>query len=396
MNNTIKILTKEQCYGCRSCEQICPKKSISLSADGEGFIYPQIEESICINCGLCSDHCPAVQKKEENENIRFLGLRLKDSEELMESSSGGAFAALADYVIENHGIVFGCAFDENLQAKHICVENKKDLKKIKGSKYVASDTLNTYLEVATILKTQKNIIVLYSGTPCQIHGLYSFLGCRPENLVTVDLICHGVPSQKLFNKYIEWLSNKTKSKILYYGFRDKDVSGWSCGGKIKTATKTKIINSVDDPYYSSFLRSENYRLSCYKCEFSNLNKRPADITIGDFWGIEIVHPDFYTKKGVSCCLLNTSKGKELFEKVKDRFHIIETEPEKITTFNGNLVHPTKKPLVRDKIYQDIDRLPSEEFIKKLYAPISKRIIRFLISKVPHSIKTFVKRKKYGL
>ena len=216
MSNSIISITKEQCFGCRSCEQICPKKCISFFPDNEGFLYPEIDENKCVKCELCFTHCPVINKNMViNEGI-YLGLYLKDTTKIMESASGGVFAALADYVISNHGVVFGCVFDERLQAKHIKVETMNELQSLKGSKYVSSDTLKTYSEVASILKNQKSQIILYSGTPCQIHGLYSYLGTRPENLITADVICHGVPSQKLFNKYIEWLSKKYKSQILYY------------------------------------------------------------------------------------------------------------------------------------------------------------------------------------
>ena len=395
MSDNIATLKNDECFGCRSCEQICPKKCISILPDEEGFLYPSVDEKFCIDCGLCTKHCPAMLNLTEKEPKAFFAVRLKDSSVIMESSSGGIFAGLAEYIIENGGTVFGCAFNENLQAQHIKVNNYKDLQALKKSKYVTSNTLRTYSEVSEILKEEPKKFVLYTGTPCQIHGLYSFLGKTPDNLFTADIICHGVPSQKLFDKYLEWLGKKQCGKILYYGFRDKDVAGWACAGKAKTKTKTKTINGAIDPYYSSFMRGDTYRYSCYKCPFTNIRKRPADITMGDFWGIEFSHPGFYSNKGVSCCLINTEIGRKLFEKTVEKFDYIETSGEKITFLNGNLLHPTAKPSVRESIYNGIDEIPADKFIRRLYAPIHKRIIRYFISQIPHSLKTFFKRLKYG-
>lgn len=395
MRDNISTLKKDECLGCRSCEQICPKKCISIFPDKEGFLYPTVDENICIKCELCTKHCPAIQKIEGKEPEAFLAVRLKDSSAIMDSSSGGIFAGLAEYIIENDGVVFGCAFNKNLEALHIKVDNCKDLQALKKSKYVTSNTLHTYSEVAQIIKNEPKKLILYTGTPCQIHGLYSFLGKKTENLFTADIICHGVPSQKLFDKYLEWLGKKQSGKILYYGFRDKDVAGWACAGKTKTKTKTKIINGATDPYYSSFMRGETYRQSCYKCPFANIKYRPADITMGDYWGIEFAHPKFYSKKGVSCCLINTEKGKDFFQKIAEKFDYLETSDEKITLLNGNLVHPTAKPAVRESIYDGIDEIPAEKFISRLYAPMYKRIVRYFISIIPHSVKTFLKRFKYG-
>ncbi len=390
MSNTISSVKREECYGCRSCEQICPKQCISVLPDNEGFLYPSVNEGVCANCGLCVKHCPVFNKIGDTSPA-YLGLRLKDNKELSESASGGVFAGFADYILENGGVVFGCAFDENLQAQHIKINNKAELKLIKGSKYVASNTRETYREVSEILKDYPEKNVFYTGTPCQISGLYSFLGNKPEKLFTADIICHGVPSQKLFNKYIEWLSLKANNKIIYYGFRDKDVSGWTCCGKTKTKTKTKTINGAVDPYYSSFMRGETYRQCCYQCAFADIKKRPGDITMGDFWGVETAHPKFYSSKGVSCCLLNNDKGKFLFEKISSRFDFIETSADKITRKNGNLLRPTKKPAVRSSIYSGIDDLPVDKYISKLYAPLFKRIVRYMISLIPECVKILMKR-----
>jgi len=392
----VSIVNKDKCFSCRSCEQSCINQSILMSFSNEGFLYPEINEKTCINCGKCLKVCPAinVMKNKEYEK-NFLGLRLKDSKKIKESSSGGVFAAIADFILLKDGFVYGAAFDSNLQLRHIRIDSKDELIKLKGSKYIVSDTSNTYSDIKEKLCTNPDVYLLYSGTPCQIAGLKSFLGKEYKNLFTVDLVCHGVPSQKLFNQYINWLEEKVGEKILYYGFRDKDIKGWTCTGKIKTSTKTKIINSALDPYYSAFMRGLTYRKSCYSCPFANIDNRPGNVSIGDFWGVEIQIPSFYSKNGVSCCIINDEKGKDLFYQIKEKFYIVETTKEKIYYENQNLKSPVKFKSKRDIIYKNIDN--AEKLIALLKAPFLIRTKRFIISILPRTgiikIKQIIKGKK---
>lgn len=387
--NSIVTLSKSECVGCRSCLQICPKNAISMQEDYEGFYYPVISDK-CIDCGICRKHCPVLVNPKQNLfNQEYVGLVLRDKIILEKSSSGGVFAGIAKFFLADSGYVFGCRFSENLEAEHVGINSLDLLKDLQGSKYVASNTKETYAQVKAILKDGKR--VLYSGTPCQIAGLYAFLGKDFENLYTIDLICHGTPSQKLFSKYIAWLGKHYHDKIIYYGFRDKDVGGWSCGGKFKTKTKTKTKTNeaVCDPYYASFLRGETYRESCYSCRFANMN-RVGDLSIGDFWGIEKRFPQFVSKDGVSICLINSQKGKILFEQIKNKFEFFNCEQIDFLDYNHNLLHPTVRPIIRDNIYKEV--FESNEFKTIAHKNIWIFKIKSLISAlIPPLVKKIMKR-----
>ena len=389
--DSVEIITKNECFSCRACEQICPTNCICMEEDSEGFLYPHINTTLCTSCGVCLLHCPAhiPLKHLQDYSKLFYGVKLQNKKLLQESSSGGLFGGLAEHILNQGGIVFGAAYDEKLTVHYISVSNMEQLYKLKGSKYVASDTESTFSQVKELLK--KGLPVLYTGSPCQIDGLRCFLGREPENLFTADIICHGVPSQKLFDRYIEWLSKRFKEPVLYYGFRDKDVGGWTCGGKTKTKTKTKTVNGAVDPYYSSFMRGETYRHSCYSCPYTSVKKRPADITMGDFWGVEFFYPQFSRKDGVSCCVVNTAKGQKIFDSVKNKFECIEVTEDSICRYNKQLKYPSLRPRKRTLIYEGIDTLPLNTFIAKLHAPYPVRVKRFLISLMPTNAKIFIKR-----
>lgn len=390
MANNVLQVEKIKCFGCRACEQKCLQKAIQFNENKEGFIFPNVNEN-CNSCGLCLSVCPAInetQNIEKLHQIECYAAVSKNLSLLKKSSSGGVATVLSEKIIKNNGIVFGCIFDENLNAVMTSTESLTEITKFQGSKYVFSDSLQTFSEVKTILcKSDKK--VLYIGRPCQITGLKKFLGRDYENLFTVDLICHGVPSQKLFSKYLEWLGKKNGGKIIYYGFRDKDVGGWSCGGKTKTKTKTKVLNGSIDPYYSSFLKGETYRECCYVCPFANEN-RIGDITIGDFWGVEKYHHGIDCKNGISAVLVNTSKGKKIWSECEENFEITKTLIENVKSENLNLHKPTNRPNCRDLIYSRIDEKNYIELLKKRIS-IKKRLYISLISVIPQKIKKILKK-----
>ena len=392
--NNITILEQNRCLSCRSCEQSCSFSAVSFIENKEGFLYPVVNFQKCINCGKCVMHCPVLNPiKNETYSLQAYAAILKDENKIKQSSSGGVFSALAEQIIKIGGFVFGAAYDDKLQVKHISVSTYEELERLKGSKYVASDTGSTFSEVEKLLK--KNKVVLYSGTPCQIAGLKVFLGKEYEKLITVDLICHGVPSQKLFNRYLELESKRNRGKIIYYGFRDKDICGWSCIGKAKLKTKKKIkikiVEGCCDPYYATFLRGETYRESCYICQFAN-NQRVGDITIGDFWGVENFYPDLERKNGVSCVIINTRKGKEFFSKYSEVLNIIPSDIEKISEKNTNLKEPVHRPPIRDNVYTLIDDRNIKHVFKycryknRIFMKIRNRISYF----IPRKIKKIIK------
>ena len=390
--NNIDLLNKHyKCCGCRACEQSCPKNAIKIVENTEGFFEPKVDYEKCINCGICLKICPQLnyQTKKNDFKQKAYAVKNKDLKERLDSSSGGVFSLLAKSILDKNGIVYGVAFNKKFEAEHIRVDNEKELYKLRGSKYVQSNTNNTYSLVKKDLENQK--YVLYSGTSCQIEGLKHFLKKDYENLYTIDLVCHGVPSQKLFKKYIKYLEDKYKSKIINYNFRDKTKNGWGLNICINLENKeNKYIRANLDPYFKSFLKSDTYMETCYECKYANAN-RVGDITLADYWGIEKEQPDFYDENGVSAVLINTNKGNEMLNKVKDKIIISNTNINKIEKWNHNLVEPSLKSLIRNKAYNNIDNKDFNK-IKKDNLKFRKNLDEIIKDIIPKKLKKLLKRK----
>lgn len=377
----------EFCTGCRTCEQICPKSCISMKFSSEGFLEPFVDPGQCVNCGLCQKHCPQNNLKVYPLSEKVFAVKSKNDKELYKSASGGAFAALARYFLEQNGACVGASYYKGWDVGHKIIRSLDDLPSLQSSKYVQSDTLYTYSEVRCLLS--QGIKVLYSGTPCQIAGLNSFLGnVDKSNLLTIDLICHGVPSIKLFKSYIQWLEHRYGEPIIDFNFRDKSA-GWGLNIKIKTKTKIKTRSCVIDPYYFHFLKGDTYRECCYRCSYSR-PERVGDITIGDFWGIESILPDFFSKKGVSCLILNTPNAMALIPMFKSIFYTEEVLLNDVIKFQRNLVSPTLRPDIRDIIYKRLDEKDLESFFKTVltYPPNVKSE---LIAILPEWMKKFLRK-----
>lgn len=342
------------CAGCRACEQICRREAISMVADQEGFLTATIDQQICVDCGLCAKICPQNKPVEKSSSKNVFAVRLKDDQTLYKSASGGAFAGIAKAWIGEGGIVVGVVYDKEWNAHHICATTSEQLDAILSSKYVQADTRATYSEVKALLEDGK--YVLYSGTGCQIGGLKAYLRKDYDNLLTMDLICHGVASPLLFKQYISWLGEKSGSPILEYDFRDKK-GGWGLGYRYKYKQKYKYRNCTIDPYFYRFLEGHTYRESCYHCNYCK-PERAGDITIGDYWGIEKEHPQFFNTKGISCVLVNTNKGIAAWEKYRKYYNVIDSTFNQVARHNGNLLYTTKRiDLIRDHIYDGINDNP---------------------------------------
>lgn len=376
----------ELCTGCRSCEQLCPKDAISFVSDKEGFLMPHIDSGKCIDCGLCQKRCPQNIEFQKQSPQRVVAARYKNEELLYKSASGGAFAALASAVIEEGGIVFGVAYNKDWDAIFVTAENKDELEIILSSKYVQADPRDSYQKVKEQLQNGRH--VLYSGTGCQIGGLKSFLKQDYENLITVDLICHGVASPLLFRKYIAWLCEKYGTPISEYDFRDKK-GGWGLGYKYKYNNHYKYRSCNVDPYYYHFLEGNIYRECCYQCKYCT-KERVGDWTIGDYWGIEKEHPGFYSTKGVSVILANSEKGVALLEKHRKLFYLCESAFEKVSRHNHNLIAPTfRNAAKRNSIYTGIYKLEFEEmnFVKCFKPSLLVRLKEL----VPMRIRLMIKK-----
>lgn len=351
------------CVGCRSCEQICPKQAIAFKENSEGFLYPYVQSNKCVDCSLCMKRCPIAENRNNRTNvpISVFAFRDKDDEQIMESASGGVGVLAAQVILQNGGIAYGAAYDNDLRVKHICIDSLTELHKLQSSKYVQSDTNNCYKRIREDLEGGK--LVLFSGTPCQVAGLKIFLSKEYSNLYTIDLICHGVPSPKLFQKYLEWKNQQMKGKIISYNFRSKARRGWGTQYllKIKTKTKTKTKILALDKYGKHFMAGDCYREGCYQCPYANVH-RVGDLTIGDFWGIGKSHPEFHSEKGVSSVFVNTEQGQKLFGMIKGYAFVLPATLEEAMIKQGNLINPTQRPKERDSFYHDIE---NDDFVEQL-------------------------------
>ncbi len=317
------ISNPELCCGCGACKSICPQNAIEMERSYKGFKYPKIDEEKCISCNLCLTVCDFKKFVPVDNKPQCYAVRHKDANELNTSRSGGFFMALCRYVIDNHGVVFGCVEDENLFVKHIYVDKYEECKKFKGSKYVQSDLINTFDECLELL--EKGKLVLFSGTGCQIHGLISFLKVKEintERLITVDIVCHGVPSPGVFEKYIKELERRSDCKIQNIGFRDKSANGWA--DHIEKYTTDNGTEFYSKKWCTVFYRHILFRESCYNCKYTT-TKRKSDFTIADYWGIGKNVPEFDDNRGCSLVLINSKKAKTIFDKSKVYFEYKKTD-----------------------------------------------------------------------
>lgn len=351
------LLTQKQetCYGCSGCEEICPVGAITFQENDEGFLYPFLDKSKCIECGMCKKVCPYETQSDYQFPIKTFAAQYKKNKQLLlDSSSGGAFIGIANKILDDGGYIVGCVFNKELKAEHILSNNKEEIKRMQGSKYVQSNMGNIYSKIKEKLLLNKKI--LFSGTPCQVDGLKKYLQKEYENLITIDLICHGVPSPRLLEEFKLSFYQK-KGTIEDLKFRDKRKNGWCSQGTIQYRKNKKIKRIKISPYNNSYyyyyyLKNSVSRYSCYTCKYAN-PKRVSDITIGDYWNIQDILPNINYKDGVSAILINTLKGKKLMENIKNDFNFYETEIEDVIKGNDNLKHPSDKPILRDYLYKFI-------------------------------------------
>ncbi|MBO4590072.1 MAG: Coenzyme F420 hydrogenase/dehydrogenase, beta subunit C-terminal domain [Bacteroidaceae bacterium] len=301
----IAIKDKENCCGCGACSNVCPKSCIRLQEDEEGFLYPIADSLLCINCGKCEKVCPVSNPSEAKASEAVFAAKNVSDEARMKSSSGGAFVKLAEMVLQEGGVVFGACFDNHFEVEHSYVEETSSLGKLLGSKYVQSKMGDCFQKVKQFLEIGRK--VLFSGTPCQVAGLKSFLGHEFENLIAVDIVCHGVPSPLVWRKYLESLGARDISSVSFRNKRD----GWTKYRiRICDAIEQKEVVDecyLDNVFMKGFLKNFYLRPSCYKCPAKG-GRSCSDITIGDYWGVEKQHPAFFDEKGVSLVLANTEKG----------------------------------------------------------------------------------------
>lgn len=375
------ICNKEICTGCTTCMNICPKGAISFEENKEGFKYPVIDQDKCINCGLCKKICPVLNTNINDSINECYVAYTKEGKYKDNSSSGGIFPLIAENILKDKGIVVGSAFDNNFKLKHIVITKEKDLDKLKGSKYLQSDLGDIFSYVKNNIDNKK---ILFVGTPCQVAGLKSYLKKDYDNLLCVDLFCHGVPSPKLFDKYINDLEEENNDKLISYNFRDK-TTGWdnySNTAIFINSTKTELQSN--NVYMKLFLSDVALRDSCFNCNFK-LGNKYSDITIGDFWGVKKKFPEMYDKNGVSAIIINTDKGKRLFENINKSLEFKSCKLDDIVKGNPSLAKSSNKPSKRDAFFKDIDKMSTKELVNKY---VSKRSI---LNRIKGKIKRIINR-----
>lgn len=383
---------KSECCACTACVSVCPKSCISMVLDEEGFAYPVIDKNTCISCHLCERVCPVEHPDYSNsETPETFAVLLKDVEERKKSSSGGAFYAIASFVLEHNGIVIGSTLDEYHQVRHIAVESLEDLYKLRGSKYVQSDLGDVFNQVKQTI--QEGRWCYFVGTGCQVAGLKSFLKKSYENLIISDLVCHGVPSQKLFDTHIAYLEEKYHDRVINYQFRNN--SQWGGCEIIDFANHKQVVNPSYElsPYLYSFMYAMTYRCSCYDCKFACI-PRQGDITLADYWGVRKFFPHIDINHGVSLVLVNSEQGKSIWGQVKHEFEYYQSTVKDGAEYNRNLVNKTDKPLVRDDIYKQIDTYGYKRITKTVFrSPNAWRIILFSENRIVKCLKFFYRRIK---
>lgn len=389
----IKIKNKANCCGCTACESVCAHDAITMQPDAMGFLYPVVDSSKCVECGLCEKVCAFNEHYDTSLNLPLpdaYAARHKDMNEVETSRSGAAFIAISDYILEQGGVVYGAGYTDHFRVIHKRAATKEERNEFKGSKYVQSDLRGIFRQVKQDLKN--GLIVLFSGTPCQTAGLNSFIGKKlRERLILVDIVCHGVPSPYVWRDYLAYLEEKQGAEICWVNFRDKQEFGWAAH---KETFKFVNMGGGKMSFTTLFYKHIIIRKSCGKCPYTNM-ERPSDITLADFWGWEKTDMKINKdNKGVSLVLVNTEKGREIFDKVKHRMTVVPAEL--VNCEQPNLKHPTKihpkhKAFEKDYVkygfeyaYMKYDKIenPSKAnlFIKKLGRKCS-RIIRKLAGKL---------------
>lgn len=383
----IRIINKENCCGCYACYNICPQNCISMIEDNEGFYYPNVDIDKCINCGLCEKVC-CFRSDLPKTQFASIAYACKNRDESMRlgSSSGGIFNILCRYAVLNNGVVFGAAFNKKFEVIHTYAETLNDCNKFYGSKYVQSSIVNSYKKAKEFLDS--NRIVIFSGTQCQIKGLNMFLQKKYLNLVTVEVICHGVPSPLVFKKYIENLKKDNKSEIKLIKFRDKNV-GWHKFSYLTKFKNGKIYSQSleKDIFMQGFLKDLYLRPSCYECKAKG-NKSNSDFSLADYWGIEEIHRKFDDDKGVSLVILNSQKSLNIFDAISSDMEIIKSNLEYAIKYNPAIIKSANYNKNRKKYFRIIDKVNVNEGIIK-YTKLN--FTRRVKSKMIRTIKNIVNR-----
>lgn len=363
----VELCSVEKCTGCGVCYNVCPKQAISMQADEEGFLRPSIDIGKCINCGLCRKVCPPLNPVRKHSRVSYpIAAINKELDVLVRSSSGGMFSLLADWTFAHQGVVYGVVMDAEKHVFHTVARNRSELASMRSSKYVQSDTRMVYTAIKADLKAER--YVLFSGTPCQVAGLVNFLGKTDcSRLLTVDLVCHGTPSHKMFEAYLSKLAASLHidvEKIEKFGFRQEE--SWGITPRFFLAGKPVYVNERQNLYMRLFLSSYLFRPCCYTCAYTT-PERVGDITIADFWGIGEKVPFRYdTSRGCSLVLPNSEKGNFLFNEVAQGLNFEQREWAEALKYNHQLYRQSRLPKDRSKAIESLFNKSLEDTYNEFY------------------------------
>ena len=359
----INLTNKENCSGCHACSNICPVGCITMMTDREGFVYPEVDKKKCINCNKCTNVCNIINPIVSNNIPKAYACYNKNEDIRLNSSSGGIFTLIAEYILDLKGVVFGAAFDKDFTVKHIEVTEKEQLNLLRGSKYVQSKIGDTYKFVKKYLDGGR--AVLFTGTPCQIDGLIKFLGGKEyDKLYTQDIICHGVPSPKVWRDYVSHIKQGLDCDVDNITFRNKD-NGW-INYSIRFNSQSGVIyNSVfrNDYFMTGFIKNLYLRPSCYNCHSKSIN-RNSDITLADFWGIDNIVPEMNDDKGTSLIFVNTDKGTKLFNNISEKIVYQKVDYREAVKYNSSAYVSVHKPKHRDKVIKKINCRNFDKIIER--------------------------------
>lgn len=365
------------CSSCAACANVCARQAITMELNDEGFYRPVVNFEKCVQCGACEKACPwangVLNPNGASKTPKTVAAYSLDESIRMNSSSGGIFSVLAEKVLDDGGVVAGVAQLDKTHFGHVVVDNKADLAKLRGSKYVQADAGMVYREIRSLLREGRK--VLFSGTPCQVAALYSVLGQKIfENLFTVDIVCHGTPSVRVFQKYVEELERQEQSEVVENVFRDK-TDGWkrySLLHKLANGSQ-KLVPHGESKYMRLFLSRICQNSSCADCRYRKL-PRIADITLGDYWGITSVHPEMDDDKGTSVVLLNTAHGETLFNSISDKLKTCDSFLDKAIAGNPCIVRSSIQHPKRAEFFAELDSKSLDELLKK-YCPPPSLLVR---------------------
>lgn len=379
------LCDKQDCTGCATCAQICPKDAINMIKDEKGFLYPQIDSIKCIGCLLCEKKCPInTQERITNSFPTVYACWHKKMEIRLKSSSGGVFSAIAEYILENGGIVWGAAYTKDLNLSYQYVDNIKDIDKLRRSKYVQAEVNSSFKIIKQQLQDEKT--VLFTGTSCHIRGLYAYLPNKlHKNLITIDFICHGVPSPTVFRKYLNWLEKKYNDKLIDFNFRDKQY-GWDNGvltvGYFQNKGEKKFMNN-ENSYFYGMLHDLFIRPCCHECQSNGL-RRESDITIADFWGIGRKNKFNYEHErnyGISLLALNSKKAHILYNSgLKDNLISIPRTQQEAYEGNWNYRFSAKRNPQTTIFWKEFQKTDDWENLLVFFQPTFSEKCKLFVKK----------------